>query len=199
MINKLFVILTLVSAITGLTLSLYSSITSTQGSELLNITNSLSYFTIQSNILVLISSLIFLFNIRDSKYVKLFKFGTLVNITVTCIVYFVLLHNLWNPEGIQYVYNLLLHLITPILFLLTWLFNTKYSLNIKYALYWLIYPVVYLTYSIIRGFFTNWYPYYFLDPKYVDELTTLLYIFILALFIFLVGYMYVLLSRRFKH
>ncbi len=196
MIIKLLPILTLISSITGLSLSLYTSITSIEGSELLNLTNSLSYFTIQSNVLVLISSLIYIFNIYDSKYIKLLKFGSLVNITVTCIVYFVLLHNLWNPQGIQYIYNLLLHLITPILFLLTWIFNTKYKLNIKYALYWLIYPLIYLIYSLIRGNLLKWYPYFFIDPHFVDTLTMIIYILALSLFIFLIGYMLVLLSKR---
>jgi hypothetical protein len=35
----------------------------------------------------------------------------------------------------------------------------------KHIWYWVIYPIAYLIYTLIHGAFTNWYPYWFIDPS----------------------------------
>ena len=37
----------------------------------------------------------------------------------------------------------------------------------KKTLLWLIFPIVFVAYSLIRGTIVNWYPYDFLDPNIV--------------------------------
>ncbi|MBU0672713.1 MAG: Pr6Pr family membrane protein [Candidatus Margulisbacteria bacterium] len=38
------------------------------------------------------------------------------------------------------------------------------KVELKTAMYWLIYPIVYCVYTLIRGPIVGWYPYYFLSP-----------------------------------
>ena len=63
---------------------------------------------------------------------------------------------LWADQG--------LHSATPLLTLLFWLvFAPKAPLPWKMALYWLAWPLIYVTYALIRGSFTKVYPYPFID------------------------------------
>jgi hypothetical protein len=53
--------------------------------------------------------------------------------------------------------------VVPLLFVLYWIiFTQKKILRWKDILPWLIFPAVYLVYSLIRGPVANWYPYPFL-------------------------------------
>jgi hypothetical protein len=55
----------------------------------------------------------------------------------------------------------------PIIIFLEWLFtNTGVSLKLKSAFWVLIYPLTWLGFSIVRGFVSGWWPYWFIDPQY---------------------------------
>ena len=73
---------------------------------------------------------------------------------------------LWNPQGLQWLVDELLHLIIPGLFLLHWLiFEAKDKLEWKNAFAWMIYPSIYGTFVLTRGYFSDsgFYPYPFID------------------------------------
>ena len=38
-------------------------------------------------------------------------------------------------------------------------------LTFRRALVWVVFPMAYLAYSLVRGAITGWYPYPFLDPR----------------------------------
>jgi hypothetical protein len=58
----------------------------------------------------------------------------------------------------------LLHSIIPVLYLIFWIFFVrKQSLQWKDIFPWLIYPLVYLVYVLIRGAYFGVYPYPFVD------------------------------------
>lgn len=58
-----------------------------------------------------------------------------------------------------------LHGVLPAAFLLDWLIDRgKTVLPWRSMLYWLIFPLLYCFYSLVRGPISGWYPYYFLDP-----------------------------------
>lgn len=60
--------------------------------------------------------------------------------------------------------NLLLHRVTPVLVPLFWVaFVPKGRLRATDPLLWLLYPLAYLAYAIVRGAFDGRYPYPFLD------------------------------------
>ncbi len=52
----------------------------------------------------------------------------------------------------------------PVAFVLYWLvFWTGGTLHWSRVPFWLVYPLVYLGYSLVHGAMTGWYPYLFLD------------------------------------
>jgi hypothetical protein len=56
----------------------------------------------------------------------------------------------------------------PIVVVLDWLISPPHNrLTIRKALVWLIYPLAYCAYSLIRGPIVDWYPYPFLNPDEV--------------------------------
>ena len=87
-----------------------------------------------------------------------------VYIAIVGIVYVIVLQELWNPQGAQALADLILHKLVPILYVGYWLvFEPHGRVRWRAALMWLIYPALYLAYSLVRGAMTGWYPYPFLD------------------------------------
>ncbi|MDR7031915.1 Pr6Pr family membrane protein [Mesorhizobium sp. BE184] len=87
-----------------------------------------------------------------------------VSITLVSIVYATVLAQLWQPQGLFLVADVLLHYVAPILFVLWWLGagadgSTRWS-DIPI---WMIYPVAYLVYALARAPLAGEVPYPFLD------------------------------------
>ncbi|MBE5106563.1 Pr6Pr family membrane protein [Bacillus thuringiensis] len=132
--------------------------------------NFFSFFTIESNILV--AFILLLSSIGTATFGRSEQFGILrgaatVYILTTGLIYFLLLRGLEESlqTAIPWV-NTVLHYIMPIAMLLDWVLNppTK-KITWKYAASWLLFPLFYVVYSVIRGPIVNWYPYPFLDPR----------------------------------
>jgi hypothetical protein len=88
----------------------------------------------------------------------------LTAIVTVGFVYSLLLRSLWNPVGWAKVADMVLHDITPVLTALLWALMPHGELkwgDLKWAL---APPALYLAYSMTRGAFDGWYPYYFLNP-----------------------------------
>ncbi len=133
-----------------------------------SIINFFSYFTILSNLLVASSlscSILFSKSLIGSFFEKTTTQSAIaVYIIIVGLVYSLALRKIWNPEGLQLVADRLLHDLIPVLYLIYWIaFIPKKSLRWKNIFPWLTFPAAYLTYSLIRGEATNWYPYYFIN------------------------------------
>jgi hypothetical protein len=90
--------------------------------------------------------------------------STAVYIAIVGMVYQLLLRHLWNPQGAQWVADVLLHSIIPVGYVLYWwLFAPRDKLSWKNALGWLVYPGAYLVYTLARGAVSGLYPYPFVD------------------------------------
>jgi hypothetical protein len=90
--------------------------------------------------------------------------STAVYIAIVGIVYQLLLRQLWNPQGAQWVADVLLHSVIPVGYVLYWwLFAPRDELNWKNAIGWLVYPGAYLVYTLARGAVSGLYPYPFVD------------------------------------
>jgi hypothetical protein len=130
--------------------------------------NFISYFTILSNILIAISltaSSLIPFTIIGN-YFSSVKVQSAISlyIFIVGLVYNFVLRGIWSPTGWQLVVDNLLHVAVPALYVLYWLiFIPKGLLNWKDGLTWAYFPLAYLIYSLVRGYFTSWYPYPFLD------------------------------------
>jgi hypothetical protein len=90
--------------------------------------------------------------------------ATAVYIAIVGMVYQLLLRQLWNPQGAQWVADVLLHSMVPVGYVVYWLlFAPRAGLSWKDSVTWLIYPGVYLVYVLARGAVSGLYPYPFVD------------------------------------
>lgn len=162
-----------------------------------------SYFTILTNLMVAICITSILVSPR-SRMGRFFskpvvKSGIALYILVVGITYSVALRMIWNPTGLQLVADRVLHDAIPVLYILYWAFFVpKVSLRWSNPLWWLVYPLVYLIYVMIRGAFINEYPYYFLDPQLSDWSGVWMSIAVLFAAFAGLGYLMVGISRLFN-
>lgn len=133
-----------------------------------------SYFTILSNTLVFVYFLNLLLPLNG--HVSFWhkpETGTAITvyILVVGIVYHAILSQLHNPLGLAFWADHGLHSFSPILSIVYWiLFTSKRTIQYQSIPYWLIYPAVYFVYTIIRGNFSGFYPYPFLDLNKISFL-----------------------------
>jgi len=86
------------------------------------------------------------------------------NIAVVGLVYFFVLRHIWNPQGLLWLADVLLHYLMPALFLVYWWIAVPArSLRWRDIPYWWIYPLGYLAYALVRGAIAGVYPYPFID------------------------------------
>lgn len=138
------------------------------------IANYFSFFTILTNLLV---ALVLTFSLRRTSSTLCVYAGratvqsaVAVYIAIAGIVYSLVLRNLWDPEGLQKIADVILHDAIPVLYLLYWLTFVRKdkgkdsdSLHFSRVPTWLAYPLLYLVYSLIRGAITGIYLYHFID------------------------------------
>ena len=90
--------------------------------------------------------------------------ATAVYIFVVGAVYNTILRFLWQPQGVQFITDELLHTVNPIVYVMFWLlFASKQSLVWKNVLPWLWYPFIYVAVVLLRGQSSGYYPYPFVD------------------------------------
>jgi len=146
-----------------------------------------SYFTILTNLIVAIYFTLQTFNGLP----KTKKPGTLTAITIYILivglVYQIILRSTWNPTGLQRLIDELLHTIIPALVLIYWcLYENKNHLTYRQIPSWAIYPLLYLFCILIRGYFSDFYPYPFVNVVDLGYLKVLISCFwILVLFVVL--------------
>ena len=134
------------------------------------IANYFSFFTILTNLLVAVTLTLSLRRTPST-------LGSLANhptvqtaatlyIAIVGIVYSLALRHIWDPEGLQKIADIILHDAIPTLSILFWLlFVRKDELRFRDVPAWLVYPSVYLVYSMIRGAVLGRYVYPFLDVR----------------------------------
>lgn len=90
--------------------------------------------------------------------------GVAVAITLVFIVYATVLARVWAPEGLFFLCDVLLHYVAPLIFVLWWLIaGADGSTRWRDISWWMIYPLAYLAYALIRAPFAGEVPYPFLD------------------------------------
>jgi len=128
----------------------------------------LSYFTVLTNLLICLT-LTFSLAAPSSSLGKWSArprvvAGIAASITFVALSYHLLLRNTWNPQGAQWLADVLLHYVVPALYVLHWwLTCAKNGLRWTHPLLWSAYPTLYLVYSLIRGRIIGTYPYPFID------------------------------------
>lgn len=132
-------------------------------------TNFASYFTVESNALAVISLLIGAFAAaagRQSPRMDYMRGAVSLYMTTTLIIYIALLSGYSSDELTAVAWdNTVLHYIMPIAVIVDWLVTSRVRpVPVAAALVWLVFPLGYLAYSLVRGPIVDWYPYPFMDP-----------------------------------
>lgn len=124
-----------------------------------------SYFTVQSNLLVLLSVLPL---VRDPAYDgaawRVVRAAAVAGITVTGVVHYLLLRPLLDLDGADLVADRLLHVVVPVLAVAGWLALGPWPrLDGRVLVLALVWPLVWLAAALLVGLGTGWFPYPFLD------------------------------------
>ena len=132
----------------------------------LDLVNYFSYFTILSNVigatLLLVGAAAW--RATRSGRMDLLRGGAVVYLTVTFIVFALLLSNTDVDLAIPWV-NSVLHEIIPVVIVIDWLIDPpSVRLTQRQGLLWLSFPAAWIVYVLIRGAIFGKYPYPFLDP-----------------------------------
>lgn len=135
-----------------------------------------SFFTITSSLLtgvvLVIGGLRVLRNQPETKFLTLFRLTMAASMVIVGVIYNALLVDAEiDPRDIGYDWpelpNQILHTWMPIFVLLEWLIvRTAVPLKLKSAFWVLVYPLTWLAFAITRGFITEWWAYWFIDPQY---------------------------------
>ncbi|MDJ0357960.1 Pr6Pr family membrane protein [Paenarthrobacter sp. PH39-S1] len=130
--------------------------------------NFFSYFTIESNIIAFITLAIagrYAWKGESPRWLELLRGAATIYMTITGIVYNLLLSNIDVNTPIPWI-NVVLHYTIPTIMVIDWLVDLpKTRVPVRTSLIWLAFPLLYLIYSLVRGPIVNWYPYPFLDPR----------------------------------
>jgi hypothetical protein len=201
------VLLTIIAVLVwyGLVLQLYLIIQAARekGTPLFGeVVRYFSYFTILTNLFVAVcvTSILLSPRSRPGRFFSgpAVQSGIAIYILVVGVTYSVALRHIWNPVGLQYAADRVLHDTIPVLYILYWAFFVpKNTLKWSDPLRWLVYPFVYLVYVILRGQFINEYPYYFLDPTLFEWSRVWMSIAVLFAGFAGLGYLMVGISRLF--
>lgn len=154
-----FGLLTLVAVATQLTVHLGMGY---------DVWNFFSYFTNLSNIfaalVLLISGYRVLIRKRPSEIDDATRGTATIAMAVVGLVFGALLAGEDLGSLLPWV-NFVVHYLIPVVMVVDWLFQPpRATLTTRHIWYWLLYPIGYLVYSLVRGALVNWYPYWFIDP-----------------------------------
>jgi len=160
----------------------------------------LGFFTVLTNILVGLA-LTFSMLAKDTALGKFFASsvttaGVAVNIAFVALAYHFLLRNVWHPRGAQLLADVLLHYVTPALFIAYWFVHSRTgSLRWIHPALWSLYPTVYFVYALVRGEIIGTYPYGFIDVSAIGYRQATVNAFALLFGFVLLGVFFVALDR----
>jgi hypothetical protein len=188
----------------GIVVQLFVTANSTQGYFPDNpdrVFNVFAFFTIQSNLLLGGTCLLLAID-RDRWHSTLFKtlrLNGVLGIAVTGIVYHLVLAGADDLEGAAALTNFLLHTATPLLGVLGWLvFGPRGQTDGRVVAWSLVYPLLWLAFTLIRGEGTGFYPYPFVNVTEHGYGTVLLNCLLVALLFLVLAAGTTLLDRRIR-
>jgi hypothetical protein len=135
----------------------------------------LSYFTIESNLLVAATAaMLAAAPARDGTLFRVLRLDALLGITVTLVTYAVVLAPQHDPHGLNAWTNAGLHYVVPAMAIVGWLlFGPRPRINDRTLLLALIWPGLYMAYTLAHGAASDWYPYPFVDAAHIGYATAL--------------------------
>jgi hypothetical protein len=104
------------------------------------------------------------------------------------VVHWFLLHPLDDFRSLLWASDTLVHIIVPVLVVLGWLvFGPRRRISVRVVLLGLVWPVLWLLYTLAVGWATGWYPYFFLDIEQTGAGGVALYCAAILILLFLVS------------
>jgi len=166
-----------------------------------------AYVTIQSSILAGIVMAIGCLNLfrglDESRRFSLVRLSVTGFAVIVGVVYNAMLRGgAPDPRDLGYDWpvlpNELLHVWGPILILIDWLISSPGArVKIRETVWVLVYPVVWIGFTIVRGYATGWWPYPFLNPTKPAGVSGMVtYIIVINVFLMIVAVSVVGLSKR---
>ncbi len=123
------------------------------------------YFTTWSNIVVAVTlTALYLNPERTGRLFSSLRNTGLLMITMTMVLYHLLLAGVANPQSWYAVTNLLQHYITPVLTILVWAIagpRGRFPFSHTFTVF--IIPITYLAYTLVHGAIASVYPYGFFN------------------------------------
>ena len=158
------------------------------------------YFTNQTNLLVIIwLALAIIWSSDPNKMQKLMgkvKGAITLYITVTFIIFAIVLSPMYHPSGIEGIINLMLHYIIPVAFIFDWIITEDNTYEWKFISHWLIYPICYLVFALIHGLTTGDFIYPFLNYEALGFSGLVISVTLLILFFIGLSSVYIAVSRK---
>ena len=124
-----------------------------------------SYFTIQSNLVVLCVAMTLAMDPdRDGPVWRVLRLDALLGIAITGIVFAAILSRQVHHTGVGVWVNAGFHQVSPVATLLGWLlFGPRLRITRHVVAWAFAWPVAWVGFTLVRGALTGWYPYPFLD------------------------------------
>ena len=124
-----------------------------------------SYFTIQSNILGAIGvAMLAQYALRDGRTWRAVRLAGVVGLAVTALVHFFLLRPLLDLDGLSYVCDKLLHMVSPAMILIGWfVFGPRPRVTAREIGWSLGWVALWTVWTLVVGAVTGWFPYPFMD------------------------------------
>lgn len=159
--------------------------------------DSFSYFTIWSNLMVLAVMFALYRNPeRDSFKFRTLRLDSVLMITVTGVVYHVLIAPYYPPISWNRYSDVFLHSITPVITVLIWFIaGPRAWVNLKIVFAAMLIPIGWLGYTLLRGVIISRYPYDFLDVITLGYLPVLITVLVLILIGLIVALLYFLADK----
>ena len=151
-----------------------------------SVVNFFSFFTIQSNIIgvvAIVTAALAGAGARGSVWLSQLRGAATLYMGITGMIFSLLLSGADVQTPIPWV-NSVLHYVFPLFIVIDWPVDRSVrQLSFRQGLIFLVYPVAYGAYALIRGPIVDWYPYPFLDPRVHGYL----YVAVMMIFVALVG------------
>jgi hypothetical protein len=171
-------------------------------SLLISLNHIFSYFTILTN--TCLALFLALYVLKPNSPISSFFKKTAVSgamalyISIVGLIYYALLANTWDPQKLDFFATHVLHGYVPCAYLFFWFkFFRKGDLQYKDTFKWILFPLIYFIYLLLRGLITETYPYFFINvTKYGYGQVIVNALVILVLFV-LIGFLYVFVDRKF--
>lgn len=152
--------------------------------------NFFSFFTVLSNLFAAIFLIYFGFTDSFSRRAQVIRGAVTLYMLMTGVIFAVLLAGLDNVRLTAVPWNnLVLHYIMPIVVVGDWFIHPpKKSLPTKAVAAWIVFPILYVVYTLVRGALVSWYPYPFLNPSLSSYMQVIVVSLFISIFVLTAAY-----------